>query len=276
MTDRPQPNATSRPEAKTPSPGPLKILLAEDQVLNAGIIAFFLRLDGHTVTLAENGQKALDALAGEAFDLVLMDVQMPVMDGLETLRRIRDGRTPGIDPGVTVIALTAHATAGDREQLLEAGMDDYLSKPLETEKLYAAIAGLALGGRPTGTNSLEAAPAAPPGDSFDFAELIRKFSGDAKVVGELLALYLETSDQKAGEIFTAAASGNAEKLAEECHSMAGIAASFGFKAVTEACKATGRLARAGEPANLLGAVSALRRAMERANAAIRDHLNATA
>jgi CheY-like chemotaxis protein/HPt (histidine-containing phosphotransfer) domain-containing protein len=266
----------AHPEAKTPSPGPLKILLAEDQELNAKIIAFFLRLDGHTVTMAANGRKALEALAGETFDLVLMDVQMPVMDGLEALRRIRDGQTPGIDPAITVIALTAHAAAGDREQLLEAGMDGYLSKPLDTEKLYETIAGLAQSGRRTGTNVQGSEPAARPDCTIDFAGLIGKFAGDAKVVGELLALYLETSAQKSGEIFTAAASGDVAKLAEECHSMAGIAASFGFKTVAEACQKTERLARAGEEAKLPETVSTLRLAMERTNAAIRAHLSATA
>jgi CheY-like chemotaxis protein/HPt (histidine-containing phosphotransfer) domain-containing protein len=276
MTDCPQPSAAVQPQAKTPRPGPLKILLAEDQELNAKIIAFFLRLDGHTVTVAENGRQALEALAGEDFDLVLMDVQMPVMDGLEALRRIRDGRTPGIDPGVSVIALTAHAASGDREQLLEAGMDGYLSKPLDAEKLYAAIAGLARRGRGTPAGGApDREPDAAPDCAIDFAGLLAKFAGDATVVGELLALYLETSAQKAGAIFTAAATGDLGTLAEECHSMAGIAASFGFKAVAAACKETELPARTGEDAKLSETVRGLRLAMGRTDAAIRAHLNAT-
>ncbi|MBF0480333.1 MAG: response regulator [Desulfovibrionaceae bacterium] len=260
--------------AKTPSPRPLTILLAEDLELNAGIIAYFLRLDGHTVTVAENGAQALEALARDAFDLVLMDVQMPVMDGLEALRRIRGGLTPGIDPAVPVIALTAHAAAGDRENLLEAGMDGYLSKPLDTEKLYAAIAALAHTGRRTAAFG-PGREIAPPDDAIDIPGLIRKFAGDAKVVGELLTLYLETSAQKAGEIEAAAAAGDAAALARECHSLAGIAASFGLKAVAEACKETGRLAQADEQTRFRGAASALRLAMERTNAAIRAHLENT-
>jgi len=275
MTDRtPAPDAMANPGEKTSSPGPLKILLAEDQELNAKIIAFFLRLDGHEVALAENGEKALETLAREAFDLVLMDVQMPVMDGIEALRRIRGGQTPGIDPGVTVIALTAHAATGDREQLLDEGMDDYLSKPLDTEKLYEAIAKLARRGRRTGTDARAPVPAALPDESIDFAGLIRKFAGDSMVVGELLALYLETSAQKADEIFTAAALGDTAKLAEECHSMAGIAGSFGFAAAALACKETERLARADALAEIPQAANALRSAMERTNAAIRAHLRA--
>jgi two-component system, sensor histidine kinase and response regulator len=252
--------------------GPLKLLLAEDQELNAKIIAFFLRQAGHEVTVAGNGRKALEILAAGSFDLVLMDVQMPVLDGMEALRLIRSGQVPGVDPDVPVIALTAHASAGDREQLIQAGMDDYLSKPLDTDKLHEAIVRLAARGPRRGGAGGQAGGAPETEGPIDFSGLVRKFSGDAKVVGELLTLYIETADQKSEAIILAAEAGDMAKLAEESHSLGGIAASFGLKAVAEACKRLHRLAQAGDAGLLTRALGELALAMARTGEAIRAHL----
>jgi signal transduction histidine kinase/ActR/RegA family two-component response regulator len=119
----------------------LRVLVAEDNVVNQTVVAAMLRQLGHVPTLVTNGRAALDALAVNEFDLVLMDCNMPVMDGLEATRRLRAGGAGIRNPGIPVIALTANAMDGDREQCLAAGMSDFLSKPVTIDMLRKAIEG---------------------------------------------------------------------------------------------------------------------------------------
>ena len=117
---------------------PLRILLAEDNLVNQKLGATLLRNRGHDVTIVNHGGEALAALQRDSFDLVLMDLQMPVMDGIEAVARIREGETiTGLH--MPIIALTAHAMVGDREKCLEAGMDGYVTKPFRLEELIETI-----------------------------------------------------------------------------------------------------------------------------------------
>lgn len=116
----------------------LRILLAEDDAVNRVATLYLLRLMGHRADFVANGIEALDALAREEYDAVLMDIQMPLMDGLEAARQIRLGRAGG--PAPWVIALTAGDGGLDREQCLETGMDDFLRKPIRADELREALA----------------------------------------------------------------------------------------------------------------------------------------
>jgi signal transduction histidine kinase/ligand-binding sensor domain-containing protein/CheY-like chemotaxis protein len=135
--------AAAGPVAATPpaaeAPGRLPLLLAEDNLVNQKVASLMLRKLGYQVELVANGAEALEALARQRFALVLMDVQMPVMDGYEAVQRLRAGEGGVLDPQVPVVALTAHAMAGDRERCLVAGMDDYLTKPIDVAKLSAVL-----------------------------------------------------------------------------------------------------------------------------------------
>jgi PAS domain S-box-containing protein len=124
--------------ASGPGLPPLRILLAEDNAVNQRLAIRLLEKAGHAVTLAGNGAEALAAVERESFDVVLMDVQMPVMDGLETTAAIRARERSGARHQ-PIIAMTAHAMKGDRERCLEAGMDGYLSKPIQARELWAEI-----------------------------------------------------------------------------------------------------------------------------------------
>jgi CheY-like chemotaxis protein len=115
----------------------LRVLLAEDNPMNQQVAIAMLLSRGHLVDVVSNGREAIEAVERGAYDLILMDVQMPEMDGLEATRQIR-ARWP--DRPVRIIGLTANAMAGDREACLAAGMDDYVSKPIRPEELEAAIA----------------------------------------------------------------------------------------------------------------------------------------
>ncbi|WP_221032831.1 CHASE domain-containing protein [Actomonas aquatica] len=129
--------------AKEPSgPGPLEILLVEDNRANQEVATLMLRRMGHTVTVANNGQEGLDTLSVARFDVVLMDCQMPVLDGFTATRKLRAGDVPGVDPRIPVVALTAYAMEGDRQRCIDAGMDDYLTKPLRAREVTAALRGV--------------------------------------------------------------------------------------------------------------------------------------
>jgi CheY-like chemotaxis protein len=116
----------------------LSFLVAEDNAVNQRLIARLLEKRGHSVVLAQNGREALEALAKQAFDIVLMDIQMPEMDGFEATQLIRE-KEKASGAHLPIIALTAHAMKGDEERCLTCGMDGYVSKPLKPEQLFSVI-----------------------------------------------------------------------------------------------------------------------------------------
>ena len=116
----------------------LRLLVAEDNAVNRQLALALLRRLGYDADVVENGREVLDALERERYDVVLMDVQMPELDGLEATRQIRERR--GSSDAPRIIAMTANAMEGDRDACLAAGMDDYLSKPIRPEELAAALA----------------------------------------------------------------------------------------------------------------------------------------
>jgi signal transduction histidine kinase/DNA-binding response OmpR family regulator len=135
-------NTVEKPSVVTASNGvparPLRILVAEDNPVNQTLTARLLQKRGHTVAIAETGKAALELTERESFDLILMDIQMPEMDGLEVAATIRRRERPG-GKRIPIIAMTAYAMVGDRERCLLAGMDHYLSKPLDRKQLFDAI-----------------------------------------------------------------------------------------------------------------------------------------
>jgi two-component system, sensor histidine kinase and response regulator len=124
--------------AVLPPPSQVRILVAEDEPANRAVAVEYLRWRGWRVTAVADGGAAVEALLSEPYDLVLMDVQMPGLDGIQATRRIREREAAG-GARVPIIGLTAHALLGDRERCVEAGMDDYLAKPVEPETLHAAV-----------------------------------------------------------------------------------------------------------------------------------------
>jgi len=117
----------------------LRVLLAEDNPVNQKLTVRLLESHGHSVVVVENGREALAMLAQQSFDVVLMDVQMPEMDGFAATARIRQ-QEQGTGQHLPIIALTAHALKGDQERCLAAGMDDYISKPFQPEDFYEVLA----------------------------------------------------------------------------------------------------------------------------------------
>ncbi|MBI1799631.1 MAG: response regulator [Candidatus Eisenbacteria bacterium] len=137
-SDRTSPAARTESAAPLQAGRSLRVLLAEDNVVNRLVITSMLGASGHACTEVVDGQSAIDALARETFNLVLMDVEMPGIGGFEATRLIREAEAPS-GRHVPIVALTAHAMTGDREKCLAAGMDEYLSKPIQRRELLALI-----------------------------------------------------------------------------------------------------------------------------------------
>ena len=154
---RPRPGPPPRPRPTVRDIGPLRILVVEDNQVNQLLATVLLTKAGHRIDIAANGLEALDAVSSRPYDLILMDVQMPEMDGIEATRRIR--AMAGAARDIPIIAMTANAMKGDRERLLAIGMNDYVSKPIDKGQLFLAIA-----------SCMGIAPATEVGDTADVAD----------------------------------------------------------------------------------------------------------
>ena len=236
----------ARSSAKHSAPGEgtgtMKILLAEDNEVNRKLATALLEKYGHSVVVTKNGREALDALEREKVDLVLMDVQMPEMDGFEAIRaiRVRERRTGGHLP---IIAVTAHAMLGDRERCLSAGADDYVTKPIRTPQLLAAMDRLRK--RKIDPGSAQPAVTAPATNALDIAAALERVEGDRELFEELARLFAEECRKNIPEIRRALERYDAQLLERLAHTMKGAAANLGAKNVSEAAFALEKQARSG-------------------------------
>ena len=200
-----------------------RILLAEDNLVNQELARAILEKDGHTVVVARNGREALAALedSGE-FDLVLMDIQMPELGGLEATTMIRE-KEKSTGSHIPIVAMTAHALKGDRERCLEAGMDDYLSKPIQPDKLRRVVAEIV--SNPAGRSPR--APEPPATDHvLDGRALLARVDGDVRLLRKLIQLFLADCPGMLSRIRQATASRDPEALRQAAHALKGSVANF--------------------------------------------------
>jgi len=205
----------------------LHILVAEDNAINSLVAVRILEKAGHSVAVAVNGQEALNALERSSFDLVLMDVQMPIMGGFEAVARIREGEKV-TGEHLPIVALTAGAMNGDRERCLESGMDGYVAKPIQEEELFAAIAAVV-------SNSMG------PGreEKSTSAETLER---DMAFRRELAGMFLEDCPNSMSEIRVAMAGRDGPALKLAAHTLKGSAGAFQDK---EAVAAASRMEMVG-------------------------------
>ncbi len=227
--------STSVEIAPPDAPGPrLRILLAEDHPINQLVAARMLEEQGHEVTVAGDGRVALETLGQSPFDIVLMDLQMPVMDGFEAVSAIRRAET--LAPSeIPVIALTAHALKGDRQRCLDAGFDDYLSKPVEAVRLRTAIARYApqvpvADPLPSPSVTSEIDP------TFDPAHALKSAGGDERLLAELLSLFFDDWSKQSSEIRDAIEDRDCVRIRRLGHSTAGVASNFDATRVITAAR----------------------------------------
>ena len=235
---------------------PARVLLAEDNRVNRLFAGEILRAAGLECEVVENGRQALQAVEEGHFDLVLMDCQMPELDGFDATRRIRAMEQAGKLPGhLPVIALTANAIKGDRDRCVEAGMDDYVSKPFEPRTLLQTMGRfLAMqGGKAAAAEPLPASPAANVPAPIDRDALLARCMGNLEFAGSLLADFEDDLRSRVDQIVGQAQAGDARAAAESAHALKGAAAIITAESVRELAariEATGKAGDAREVAAL--------------------------
>jgi len=231
---------------------PLRLLLVEDILINQKFALLALGRMGYTAEVATNGREALAALRQHAYDVILMDVQMPEMDGLEATRRIRADFPAHTQP--YIIAMTANATQEDREQCLLAGMDDFLSKPVGRETLQAALRRAPAMRTLNASSTPPAAPPVTPSAMLPILDLNILSDWRARDDGvELITLFIAESQALVQKILAALEMRNARQVREHAHSLKGTSSYLGARRLTHLSAA---LERCGQ-ANQLGEAQAL-------------------
>jgi signal transduction histidine kinase/CheY-like chemotaxis protein len=215
-----------------------RILLAEDNLVNQELAFSLLTKRGHSVAVVANGQEALALLTKETFDLVLMDIQMPVMDGFQTTEAVRNSET-GTRTHLPIVAMTAHAMKGDREKCLAAGMDGYVSKPINIKALVQEMDRVTLG-RELERPELAIANAHP---LVNMKKLMLQVDGDLDLLRSMVSLFVVEVPDSLAAIRTAVESNNAESLSRLAHTLKGMVSNFSSDAVTGAALKLETIAR---------------------------------
>jgi len=226
----------------------LRILLAEDNPVNQQVATAMLLKRGHQVDVVANGREAVDAVAAERYDVVLMDIQMPEMDGFEATARIRALPQGGTLP---IIALTAHALSGERERCLERGMTGYLAKPFKAHELFAVVEGRG------GDGTEPAAAPAPPVDVDGFRRTMEE-AGAAEAVDGILATFVETLPQRLDALTAATGGDSAEPIQRAAHAFKSAAATIGARALAALLEQIEAAARAGDVAGARAKLESVR------------------
>ena len=248
---------------------PLNILLVEDNPFNVKVALAFLSRRGHKSLTAENGVQALELLALESFDLVLMDLEMPGMNGIEATHRIRAGEAGAHNAAIPIIAMTAHALSGYRDSCLEAGMNDYVTKPVAFKLLEGAIA------RVMATQPAHSAirrrlpPARPP--MLDTAGALLRMDGDRELLAEIHHSFLNDFPRELAKMHEALAANDASRVALIVHSLKNLAGLAGAMACGEVTEDMQTAALASN----LAVIAARLPELEATYAAARDLLLAT-
>jgi CheY-like chemotaxis protein len=215
---------------------PLDILLAEDSQVNQRLAVAMLQKHGHKVQVAATGHEVLAACKRHQFDLILMDVQMPEMDGLEATAaiRVRERQTGGHVP---IVAMTAHAMKGDRERCLDAGMDGYVAKPIHTADVFSAMASaLKLASRSqagqassasSGDGPVAKPPPPVPGGAVDWPTALHSVNGDPDLLQEVIEAALEEIPRQAAAVCEAGQRRDATAMRLAAHSLKGAVRYFG-------------------------------------------------
>jgi two-component system sensor histidine kinase/response regulator len=253
-------NAEPEPQRVPPPPsdaapvplvgGNLRLLLAEDNPVNRTIGTRMLSKLGHVVIAVENGAAAVEITATERFDVVLMDVEMPVMNGFEATAAIR-AREAGTDVHVPIIALTAHAMQGDRERCIDAGMDSYATKPIQPTELFTTVAALLKTNPPEVVMSTNV-------PALDRDALYEQVGDEADLLLKVIEMFRADSVQVMHKLAAAIASGDAEEVQQGAHRLKGALLTLGGKPAAEVALRLEQMGRRGELADASAALVQLR------------------
>ena len=226
----------------------LNILLAEDNRVNQAVATQMLEKMGHSITVANTGTEVLSQLAAGSFDLVLMDVQMPEMDGIEATRRIRSEES-NAGAHIPIVAITAHAMKGDRERCLEAGMDGYISKPINKAALLSVIGDAMRSRIDRGTHreqNVEAGPASGTVLQMDTGKLLERLGGDEGLFYEIIDIFLEEAPKSMLRLRAALEAGDGGTTERIAHSMRGELGYLGVEEVSQQARELEEIGRRGD------------------------------
>ena len=236
----------------------LRVLVAEDNAVNRKLASSILQRAGHNAILVTNGREAVEAVERERFDVVLMDVQMPVMGGFEATRLIRELEA-GSGRRTPIIAVTAHAMKGDREACFEAGMDGFAPKPIQSAKLLEMLD--RLGTAPMPTTSETATAGRGESGALDEVALMKLVGGDRELAGELAELFLDDLEPRVTEITAAVTDRDADRLRAGAHALRGSAGSLKAEIVSAAAGVLEAMGRSGELGGVQAALADLNSAL---------------
>ncbi len=267
----------------------LRILLAEDGMVSQQVALGLLRLRGHEVVVASDGKQAFEAWQSQPFDLVLMDVEMPQMDGYEATAAIRQMERAS-DRHTPIIAMTAAKMKGDRERCLQAGMDLYISKPVHPDELYEVISQVTAqqvaaqsraGGLVETANRSAVAiavdSAAAPAEVefvgaatalFDFDQALKNVGGSEEILRDTAKLFPAEIGKQLALLQQAVEKNDHESLARAAHTLKSSVALFAADRATEAARRLEVMGRNGEWSGVMQACSDLQRELDRLGAAI--------
>ena len=276
--------------ATAPARG-LRVLLVEDTPANQKLVHYLLSNRGHTVVVAENGRESLDRLTAEDFDVVLMDVQMPEMDGFQATAAIRV--LPDVRKArIPIVAMTAHALTGDAERCLAAGMDSYLSKPIDGHELIALVERLSGPESPTLEDGGQLArEGAMPGTSaaqetsepasedagteavFDVGEAVRRCFNNLDMFQKMVGCLFDESDPLVAQMMAAIEHNDAASLADTVHRLKGTVVYLGAKPAADVTLRIEQLAKAGDMPKAAEAIDELDRQLKHLKEALAPHLS---
>jgi two-component system, sensor histidine kinase and response regulator len=255
--------------AQAPAPShPLRVLMAEDNKINQQYATFLLKSAGFQVTIAENGHQAVDALRTADFDVVLMDIQMPELDGIQATRQIR--ALPAPKNAITIIAITAHAMAGAREEYLAAGMDDYISKPFQAALVLSKLSRIA--------EKIAAANLAPTIATADSPLDVSKLDElravlPPRIIHDFISLYIRNVEGHLAQIDQCLGAGDLPGVACQAHMMVSVAGNVGAMQTSAFARDVELAIRGSDQKELAALVAALRVSVEHSSKALRDWLD---
>ncbi|PHV17906.1 hybrid sensor histidine kinase/response regulator [Janthinobacterium sp. BJB303] len=266
------PGLAPAPEAVAAGQAPLRMLLVEDNAINQEIALAMLEETGYLATPADNGRRALALWQHQPFDVILMDCQMPEMDGFEATRRLRRMESEQGRSRTPIIALTANAILGDRELCLDAGMDDYLAKPYTRAALLAVLARWRPASAAPPAVTAQATPPAAPGAILDAGALqnlrAMRRPGRPDVLGRIIDLFHSDAPRLLGQLEVAAGASDAGALQLAAHTFKSSCANVGALGLSATCREIEEYARANDVGSALRHIRGIQQELDRVLAAL--------